>query len=234
MGICMSRRGSSEDECSYHFYFAQPNQRPSPTRPTSEATSRPAMRQREGPGPHNAGGAYPPNKLGLYDMHGNVFQWCADLYDPRASNRVIRGGCWCGFGDSCRAAYRGGDRTVEAELRPGGSPGRVPTASAHSWVKLRRSCARSFVVLYQCPALFAGVSRRHARTHPALVRWDTWRRSGSTSSPSALLPVPHRPPPHPQPQAPPDRRLVIAICAMVSGSDGPRPSTAGPPTASTG
>jgi formylglycine-generating enzyme required for sulfatase activity len=51
-------------------------------------------------------GQYPPNKLGLYDMHGNVWQWCEDLYDNSGSERVIRGGSWFSVGQNCRAAYR--------------------------------------------------------------------------------------------------------------------------------
>jgi len=51
-------------------------------------------------------GAYPPNKLGLCDMHGNVWQWCADLFDPSPSERLVRGGSWSSFGLDGRAAYR--------------------------------------------------------------------------------------------------------------------------------
>jgi formylglycine-generating enzyme required for sulfatase activity len=51
-------------------------------------------------------GAYPPNKSGLCDMHGNVWQWCADTFSPGGSDRVIRGGGWNVLGRFCRAALR--------------------------------------------------------------------------------------------------------------------------------
>jgi formylglycine-generating enzyme required for sulfatase activity len=63
-------------------------------------------------------GSYLPNAWGLYDMHGNVWEWCLDWYgscpgtvtDPTnvssGSFRVRRGGCWLHYARSCRSAYR--------------------------------------------------------------------------------------------------------------------------------
>jgi formylglycine-generating enzyme required for sulfatase activity len=74
-------------------------------------------------------GSYPPNAWGLYDMHGNVAEWCSDFFDkdyyaksakvdpqgpaqgvlPTDYNgfyRVVRGGCWLDEGRACRSAYR--------------------------------------------------------------------------------------------------------------------------------
>ncbi len=58
-------------------------------------------------------GAYPPNRLGLCDMHGNVFQWCADLYQDAGSKRVIRGGSWLHPGSLCPAGIRLGEEPAQ-------------------------------------------------------------------------------------------------------------------------
>jgi formylglycine-generating enzyme required for sulfatase activity len=39
-------------------------------------------------------GSFAPNKHGIYDLWGNVGEWCEDLYDPRGTARVANGASW--------------------------------------------------------------------------------------------------------------------------------------------
>ena len=68
---------------------------------------------------HTKVGSYLPNAWGLYDMHGNVYEWCLDWYgnypmsavtdpqgSPAGSVRVLRGGRWYSGARGCRSAHR--------------------------------------------------------------------------------------------------------------------------------
>ena len=65
-------------------------------------------------------GSCAPNAWGLYDLHGNVWEWCLDGWSSHlpggmvtnsytastGTDRVIRGGCWYDSARFCRSAYR--------------------------------------------------------------------------------------------------------------------------------
>ncbi len=95
-------------------------------------------------GPPDGVGAHQSNTWGLFDMNGNVAEWCADWYGPYAGGtltdpkgpvsgfwRVTRGGSWDDAGAYCRSATRGADwpqaRSPAVGFRPVLAP--IPRAS---------------------------------------------------------------------------------------------------------
>jgi formylglycine-generating enzyme required for sulfatase activity len=78
-------------------------------------------------------GIYSPNAFGLYDMHGNVWEWCQDYWHPNYDDApndgsawtdgnnicLLRGGSWFDSPNLCRSAYRDGNLTGSYDLNVG-------------------------------------------------------------------------------------------------------------------
>jgi formylglycine-generating enzyme required for sulfatase activity len=121
---------TSEEECSYHFYLDKPTNDLSSKQANFDGNE-PFGKADQGPylGRPTKVGSYAPNKLGLYDMHGNVYQSCADLFEPGASDRVYRGGCWYYDAFICRTALRVRNTSVHRHYDLGFRLARVPVKS---------------------------------------------------------------------------------------------------------
>ena len=100
---CRGSPRSDMLDSGFHYYLEQPTNEP----PVGQINySYPESIQRT-----NLVGSYPANPLGLFDMHGNVWEWCLDEAPPDPTDETpgprhaMRGGSWNSNADSCQAAH---------------------------------------------------------------------------------------------------------------------------------
>ncbi len=102
--------------------------------------------------------SFKPNKLGLYDLGGNVWEWCEDWYDNAQKDRVLRGGSWNHHDrglllSSIRNHPTPGSRNLSIGFRCVLVPGSAPTASVNT-----SAPAAASVTLAPAPQAYASAS----------------------------------------------------------------------------
>jgi formylglycine-generating enzyme required for sulfatase activity len=95
---CRGGPMTDKAESAFDFYFDKPSKTLAKDQANFEGSGLKRTRQV---------GSYAPNRLGLYDMHGNVREWCENGTDPKKGwLRATRGGGWESDPGSCASAYR--------------------------------------------------------------------------------------------------------------------------------
>ncbi|WP_020468782.1 bifunctional serine/threonine-protein kinase/formylglycine-generating enzyme family protein [Zavarzinella formosa] len=98
---CRGGPQADKSNSEFDFYFAKPTNQLAPEQANvfsgpEEGLQRPAKV-----------GSYKPNPLGLYDMVGNVNEWCDNAYSPGSDIKATKGGGWVDIAASCRCSFLG-------------------------------------------------------------------------------------------------------------------------------
>lgn len=144
-------------------------------------------------------GSFPANRFGLFDMHGNVWEWCSDYFDAtfyaqapkddpvgptNGALRVLRGGGWNANPNLCRSASRDGNDPAIKRKEYGFRVVCVDSGREAQTVAATPPVA---------PTVVAGASRSRdladvvASVEPSVVRINTYGREGSGCGSGFLL-----------------------------------------------
>ena len=124
-------------------------------------------------------GRFPPNAWGLFDVHGNVWEWCSDWYGiyptedsvdyqgpANGTERVIRGGAWNQIPRRCRSAYRGTEDPAENGGRMWASAFVLPLTGI---ARLNRLASIMPRMTPAYGAIMAGATTLHSLLRPSML-----------------------------------------------------------------
>jgi len=144
-------------------------------------------------------GSFPANRLGLFDMHGNVWEWCSDYFDAafyaqapkddptgpsNGTLRVLRGGGWNANPNLCRSASRDGNEPTTKRSEYGFRVVCVDSSRVTSPVVTTTPASPTVLNVASKPRELSEVI---ATVEPSVVRINTYGRKGSGCGSGFLL-----------------------------------------------